>query len=528
MAQPIEKTSPPAFDIKSPLDISKWNAAGDEVSAIKDAKQQALDAQEKLVQSLEARYANPNYFKVAAGFLKPQLGGFSASLGSASEAMGENVEAQRAIAPTIERMRAEVAQGRIGMETNKEQARAIKAYDQDPVKDINRLREIYSLAPLSEVGASIAKRPEFEGARRAETGFGVDLQQKVLASPSLVIDDPVYRGLNATPEQAAQYLKKVEAGRPDGFSPQEWSTMTVPAKEDAIAQYASAKAKQGMSEGSKFALDAGSAHDILDELAPMRQLAMDPKLEPIFSLFKDGDLFSQIRAAVTENPGRASGIIEGIVAAKMSQLKNVDPATRAKADKLLKDIGALEVRLRGSLNNPTDAATLLNAQRSPTLANSRDGFVGILDQLALTANRDIGTAKLHNKLLKEGMTAKDAAYAEALENYRNDTRRLRREMAKSTYDLKQTPSWYDTRNQNIKPPEAAAETSTRAAPAASPPAAAAPAAAPAALTPAAAAPAGAPPAVVGQSKPAGPPPITRAAIAAELERRRAARAAQQP
>jgi hypothetical protein len=123
--------------------------------------------------------------------------------------MGENIEAQRAIAPTIERMRAEVAQGRIGMETNKEQARAIEAYDQDPVKDISKLRKIYSLAPNSEVGLSIAKRPEFEGERRAETGFTVDLQKQVLTSPSLVIDDPVYRGLNATPQQAAQYLKKV-------------------------------------------------------------------------------------------------------------------------------------------------------------------------------------------------------------------------------------------------------------------------------------------------------------------------------
>ena len=454
MAQSIEQKTPPAFDIKSPLDISKWNAVGDEVPAIKDSKQQALDAQEKLIKSLEERYANPNYFKVASGFLKPQLGGFFASLGSASEAMGENVEAQRAIAPTIERMRAEVAQGRIGMETNKEQARAIDAYDKSGIRDINQLRKIYSLAPKSDVGESISKRPEFEGERRAETGFNVELQQQVLKSPSLVIDDPVYQGLNATPQQAAAYQQKVLAAKPDGYTPQEWAAMSIPKKEDAIALYAAEKAKQGMSEGAKFALDAGNAHDILDELTPMRQLAMDPKLEPVFTLFRDGDLFSQIRAAVAENPGRASGIIEGLVAAKMQELTNVDPATRAKADKLIKDIAALEVRLRGSLNNPTDAATMLSSQRSPTLANSRDGFVGILDQLALSANRDIGAAKLHNQLIKKGITAKDAAYTEAMEDYRNETRNVRREMAKGTYDLNQMPSWYDTRNQAAATPSA--------------------------------------------------------------------------
>jgi hypothetical protein len=464
MAQPLEQKSPPAFDIKSPLDISKWNAAGDEVPAISDAKQQALDAQEQLFKSLEARYASPNYFKVGAAFLKPQLGGFGASLGSAAEAMGENVEAQRAIAPTIERMKAEVQQGRIGMESSKEQARRIKQYDENKMNNPAELRAILALNRDSDIGKSIIDRLALETGRREETGFNVGLQQKVLESPSLIIDDPVYKGLNATPEQAAEYQRKVNAARPDGYTAQEWAAMTVPAKEDAIAQYASAKAKQGMSEGSKFALESGNAHNILDELAPMRQLAMDPKLEPVFALFRDGDLFSQIRAFAAENPGLASGVVEGFTAAKLQRLTNIDRDTRTKADKLIKDIAALEVRLRGSLNNPTDAATVLSSQRSPTLANSRDGFVGILDQLALGANRDIGVAKLHNKLVNDGITAKDAAYNEAMENYRNETRRVRREVASGGYDLNKMPTWYDTRNQNAKPAEATAEKPTTAKP----------------------------------------------------------------
>lgn len=42
--------------------------------------QEALQAS---MNALQARYENPNWFNVAAGFLKPQLGGFAASLGSA-------------------------------------------------------------------------------------------------------------------------------------------------------------------------------------------------------------------------------------------------------------------------------------------------------------------------------------------------------------------------------------------------------------------------------------------------------------
>ena len=52
----------------------------------------ALDTAER---ALKDRYANPNWFNVAAGFLKPQLGGFGASLGSAAQALGENLEKQR-------------------------------------------------------------------------------------------------------------------------------------------------------------------------------------------------------------------------------------------------------------------------------------------------------------------------------------------------------------------------------------------------------------------------------------------------
>lgn len=64
---------------------------------------------EDQIQSLHDRYANPNWFKVAAGFLKPQLGGFGASLGSAADAIGENVEQQRASEVPIAQMRSQLA-----------------------------------------------------------------------------------------------------------------------------------------------------------------------------------------------------------------------------------------------------------------------------------------------------------------------------------------------------------------------------------------------------------------------------------
>jgi hypothetical protein len=90
-------------------DPSKINPAGASQEDLSEY-QRSLDAQ---IKALEQRYANPNYFKVAAGFLKPQLGGFFASLGSASEALGENVEQQRAAELPIAQMRSQLAQSKI-------------------------------------------------------------------------------------------------------------------------------------------------------------------------------------------------------------------------------------------------------------------------------------------------------------------------------------------------------------------------------------------------------------------------------
>jgi hypothetical protein len=91
-----------------PSNINLYGAA----PADTEEYQKALQAS---VSALEQRYANPNWFNVAAGFLKPQLGGFAASLGSAGQAMGENLEKQRESQLPIAQMRAQLAASKIAM-----------------------------------------------------------------------------------------------------------------------------------------------------------------------------------------------------------------------------------------------------------------------------------------------------------------------------------------------------------------------------------------------------------------------------
>ena len=86
-----------------PTNKGNTNFAGGlpDFSSINPAEQSPEDIQrirdvtDQGIKALEERYRNPNWFKVAAGFAKPQLGGFTASLGSAMEALGENVEQER-------------------------------------------------------------------------------------------------------------------------------------------------------------------------------------------------------------------------------------------------------------------------------------------------------------------------------------------------------------------------------------------------------------------------------------------------
>ena len=105
-------------------DLSKVNPYGLPEDQLNDLQ----DTLQDQIKSLETRYAQPNWWKVAAGFAKPQLGGFLASLGSASEAMGENVEQQRAMALPLAQMRTQLAQSQILMGQNKSVSDEIKTW----------------------------------------------------------------------------------------------------------------------------------------------------------------------------------------------------------------------------------------------------------------------------------------------------------------------------------------------------------------------------------------------------------------
>lgn len=98
-----------------PSNLNYYGANPEDVADYQKSLQESVEA-------LQARYANPNWFNVAAGFLKPQLGGFAASLGSAGQALGENLEKQRESMLPVAQMKAQLALSKIRMGQAKQAA----------------------------------------------------------------------------------------------------------------------------------------------------------------------------------------------------------------------------------------------------------------------------------------------------------------------------------------------------------------------------------------------------------------------
>jgi hypothetical protein len=124
--------------------------AGDEINEYQDALQKSL-------QALENRYAQPNWFKIAAGFAEPKLGGFFASLGNASNAMGDYVEQQRANELPIAQLRAQLASSKVTMGQRKKAADIFSNALGIPAEDSQKI--LSGNLPLP-AGAHKLMRPE--------------------------------------------------------------------------------------------------------------------------------------------------------------------------------------------------------------------------------------------------------------------------------------------------------------------------------------------------------------------------------
>jgi len=313
----------------SPLDSSKINLYGAE-PADTEEYQKALQSS---VDALSQRYANPNWFNVAAGFLKPQLGGFSASLGSASQAMGENLEKQRESQLPLAQMRAQLAASKIAMGQKSTAAREFSDWQATgkPMSEAIYSR-LVGLAPGSATAEAAKAAYEGERAnqgilsqqqtlRQAQSGQALQLAQQQFQSGAISREE--YQNQLANIKSSYAPTQPVTSARPIGAS----------GTTDTVEGAPSILAAPLMATGTPV---DSSAPESYAKQSDLRKLA-DVKNIPFDAEKEIADTKAQLSSLSAEDRVNAIGYIKDLEAriAGHPTLTQGSSFTKPKAEKIV-------------------------------------------------------------------------------------------------------------------------------------------------------------------------------------------------
>ena len=408
--------------------------------------QEALDAAQKAEAALEARYANPNWFNVAAGFFKPQLGGFAASLGSASQEMGNWTEQQRANEIPIYNARAQVAL------LKAQQSQKLSANDSytkwliggaDPTTAPALKRELVArgatdLADSVQQQVDVAQRVQ----ETATSGQQASLAAQVAGARDPALHAAVknlYSVGPQTPEAQQQAQLKIDSARPPNIPEGQWAALGRAEKLDNIDKFTKLQTEKGQTEEEKTRDAAAAANNRLPLLRNMRELALQPGMDKFFNYFGGNNPFEVIARAAADGKfgDKLSEIDKYIMQASQG------PAERSNMQKLSKLIFENMSKLRSATTNPTDANQLLVEMSSPNLGNSQNAFVTLVD---LIGHSEKNAVDVHNLRMRGGPDGKPIParefptsdeYYKKLSDFQNEHSQI------AVQDpLKATPSWY--------------------------------------------------------------------------------------
>lgn len=439
-------------------DLSKINPAELPEGAIEKYR----STLEEQIKALEQRYDQPNWFRVAAGFAKPQLGGFLASLGSASEALGENVERQREQQLPIAQMKAQIEQANMLLGQKQKQNDLFQEWRASgKPMDENTYTRIASLGTDTEV-AKAAK--QFWDQARARVSTAIEVEQAGATLPRLdrslmsFVDSAL--NPNADPKEVSarnqQYLAALDSAKPPQMDQAQWASMSRDDKRKTIDAYAAEQVRSGMTTEAGFQKQAMAAPDRLKLLGAMRDLAVGTDIPTIertvdgkkqtvtgqqqmaeaLGFFKGNNPFEVIARAAADGKilgGKLEGFDQYVRQYQMS------PKVNDQFQKLVKLLAQDQVAMRSATTNPTDAFAALQTVGSPNIGNTQTALLSLIDLIGHSEQNVIEKYKyiLDNRVpfrqlgVDPGYLQKQAKYAEEYKNI-------------ATRDpLIRTPSWYN-------------------------------------------------------------------------------------
>jgi hypothetical protein len=365
------------------------------------------------IKALEERYRTPNWFKVAAGFAKPQLGGFTASLGSAMEALGENVEQEREAILPITQLKVQREQQNMLLGQKIKQNDIFQQWKNSGLPmDERTLGRITSLGSETEVAKAAQRYWDDTQKRITATGSAAEIAAKF---PEV---DASFRGLidtsadpTADPEviakRRADYEAKLAGAKPPQTDAATWNGMSREQKQDEIYKYAEAQQKIGLTKEGEFKLAHDQALPRLATMGTIRDLALGKGLSEVTIKDKDGKPIilngqQQMERLLGifggDNPVEviAKAISEGRLGAMFQNAEPLvrqlymNPESRRAFEQLSKLLARQNVEFRNSAVNPTNAFQELQSAGSANVTNSQRALIGIMDMMAHSERNNVG------------------------------------------------------------------------------------------------------------------------------------------
>ena len=418
MAEKAPLSSVPLFSIPEIGMIKNPTGIGSipEVTAAQEKYTQSI---KEMADKLEQRYAKPNYFKIASGFLKPQLGGFSASLGSANEAMGEQEELQRAIAPTVAQMRSQIALNEYGLAQGTAASKiAQKAASEGRITNPLEASNIAGLTKgpgaVPEAGQASSTAQSSQLAQAISSG--ISYAELVSRFPKDFVDQNLpylmrlIPGLNIPAGTPSSLLGAAapaapaggqEPARIPGVPTSMMSNLPLAPQLDAAAQNVQAMQVERDTVNKDLSKQAAGAVPIFEASTNLYKAASNPDLEKAFGVFEKGDPIGAIGKALESGsfPRVLENMRQQIIAARLGR----DREKRAISDLQAMEgaLAELKVQMNNGVLNPTDFRTVAEGESIPGVRNTQDAFLRGAARIGSTALTKYETKAAFDKALQD-------------------------------------------------------------------------------------------------------------------------------
>lgn len=436
------------------VDISKANF----YNQSPEEQEKLLSSLEDSQKALEQRYANPNWYNIAAAFAKPQLGGFMASLGSANQVMGDYQEKQRANELTVAQQRAQIALMKNQMSQTAKGAALAKEGVNNPgkttpasVADISNYSPTYGATAQGQLTNEDIQRSALLNQRASGMS-----EAELKAKNGDTFNSLFPKGMPALPNipgaatlDTKENSENSKVPPESGMTQAEWDSKPLSFRNAFIAGLAESNKNVAVGSMQNYQKAAESALPNLIRYQGMRELATSPGMASVFNILGGNDVISLGGKALDE--GRLTDRLANIQEL-LTQANITDPDLRRRAAELVKLVNENKSNIPDSSGRTTDQATALRGAANPSMKNPQTAFVALTDALAHTEakNRDLFALAKSKKADGSGYNASnlvnEPAYKDFTKNFANEHSNI---LLNSPKD--KTPSFYFSSKEPEKP-----------------------------------------------------------------------------